>query len=96
VVKFVVPYQGELEMIIRFHELSLDDARLDELRPQIAEYWSQLWDCENSGGTTWDVLEEIGQQVTECLERGFPEEVFRALELTAKAEFLRRAGGDGS
>lgn len=83
-------------MLIHFRELSLDEARLREWRTRLVEYWSALWDCDDSGGTTWDVLEEIGQQVTGLLERGEPDDICRALELTARAECLRRVSGDGT
>jgi hypothetical protein len=80
-------------MSTHLRKLSPEEERVRVYRTRIVEYWKALWHCEDSGGTTWDVLEELSQQVTECLARGSPQDVLRALELTARAECLRSAGG---
>lgn len=37
---------------------------------RIVEFWSALRICGDPGATTWDVLDEIEQQVTQALANG--------------------------
>jgi hypothetical protein len=50
----------------------------------IAEWWGRLRFCDDPGGTTWEVLDALERQVTECLGRASPD-VDRAEQLTAEA-----------
>lgn len=80
-----------------FNELSPEEPQDRDARlASIVEYWTGIWECEDSGGTTWDVLEELERQVTDCLARHRAEGRRSYLEaaewLTAKAEFLRAGG----
>lgn len=65
--------------------LSPDDPH-DRLR-LITEWWNRLAVCGDSGGTTWEVLDELGTAVTDCLHHA-PPELERAESLTAKAILL--------
>jgi hypothetical protein len=57
---------------------------------QIARWWDQLRAGEDPGATTWEVLDPLERQVTDCLGRD-PPDLDRADRLTAKA-FLLVAG----
>ena len=67
--------------------------RLDKA---LAEFGNQIRVCEDPGGTSWDVLEPIEQEVTELLWRGKAEDIQFASRLTAKAEYLWRGGSLGN
>jgi hypothetical protein len=65
-----------------------DDPRTYEARlQQIVIFWNKLRTSGETGETTWEVLEPLEQQVTECLESD-PPDIRRAESLTAKAAFL--------
>ena len=66
---------------------------LDARRSRIVDYWNALSVCDDSGGTSWDVLDDIRTKVTELLSTGQPDDLTKAERLTGKAEFLRRGGG---
>ena len=57
------------------------------LTGHIVDWWNLLAICENSGATTWEVLDSIGLEVTDCLSCDPPDEG-RAWSLTAKANML--------
>ena len=67
-------------------------ANLDSRRRRLVDYWNAWSVCDDSGGTSWDVLDEIRMQVTEFLARGQPGDLRQAERQTAKAEFLRQSG----
>lgn len=50
----------------------------------IVDFWTQLAVCEDSGATTWEVLEDLERKVTDCLDRT-PPQLGRAESLTAEA-----------
>lgn len=80
-----------------FAELSLEETRFRAARvSHIRDYWRCVWDCVDSGGTTWDALVEFGRQVDECLElyreRGRVSFLEEAEWLTAQAEYFRARG----
>ncbi len=51
---------------------------------RIVDFWNEL-DCSGeSGATTWEVLEELRLEVTECLSRD-PPDIDLAESLTARA-----------
>lgn len=54
---------------------------------QIAEWWSELRVCGESGAATWEELDALEQEVTDCLARKLPD-VNRAESLTAYAMLL--------
>ena len=53
----------------------------------IADWWSELYVCGDSGATTWGVLDTISLEVTDCLSCDPPNES-KAASLTAKAQML--------
>ena len=57
---------------------------------EISEFWSQINFCEDSGATTWDVLERLQREATEALDQQ-PPDLKRADAATAEA-MLRIAG----
>jgi hypothetical protein len=59
----------------------------EERRSRIAEFWSRLRVCEDLGATSWEVLEPIELEVTDCLSRD-PPDIARAESHTAKAFLL--------
>jgi len=61
--------------------------RADDRFRQIADWWSQLRIGDDSGATTWEVLDALERQVTECLTRD-PPDVAKAESVTAKAALL--------
>lgn len=65
---------------------------LESRRSRISGFWSDLSFCDDSGGTTWDVLDGIRTEVMELLARGSPGDIRRAERLTAKAEFMIEGG----
>jgi hypothetical protein len=79
---------------VRFVELSPGKPHgLDAIRTQVIEYWIAVEQCDDPGGTTWDVLEDYKNRVTECLYRGIPEDIREASRLTAEFEWHRCGGG---
>lgn len=72
-------------------ERSLDDPnRVDSRQRMIAEWWSELRICGESGATTWEDLELLEREVTDCLALD-PPDVCHAESLTALA-MLRISG----
>lgn len=53
----------------------------------VVDWWNSLRDCGESGATTWEELEKLEQEVTECLARDEPD-IEQAESLTAKAILL--------
>ena len=77
-----------------FVELSPDDPQAtDARRQQLIEFWNELRTCGNSGATTWEVLESLERQVTECLDHD-PPDVGGAESLTARAALLMMGQSD--
>jgi len=64
-------------------ELQALDARLK----RIADFWNGLHTCGDPDATTWEVLESLENEVTECLYRS-PPNVGCAESLTAQAALL--------
>lgn len=58
---------------------------------QIADWWSQLRIGNDSGTTTWKVLDSLERQVMGCLTRD-PPDLPKAESLTAKAALLMIGG----
>jgi len=56
----------------------------------VSDWWSQLDVCGEPGATTWEVLETLRQQVTDCLSKD-PPDIDEAESLTAIAQ-LRMTG----
>lgn len=54
---------------------------------RIIAFWNELRVCDETGWTTWEVLELLEREVTECLNRD-PPDISYAEGLTAKAKFL--------
>jgi hypothetical protein len=59
----------------------------------IADWWSELRTGEDSGATTWEVLDLLERQVTECLMHD-PPDLSGAESITAKAALLLNGGFD--
>lgn len=60
---------------------------------RIADWWNQLRIGDDSGATTWEVLDSLERQVMECLIRD-PPDLPMADSLTAKAALLMIDGCD--
>jgi hypothetical protein len=54
---------------------------------RIIVFWNELSVADDTGATTREVLDEIGFQVTECLNQETPD-IPKAFSLTAKAFHL--------
>lgn len=75
-------------MCVLCAELSPDDPQATNARCQrVVEFWNELRTWGDSGATTWEVLESLERQVTECLDHA-PPEVGEAESLTALAALL--------
>ncbi len=75
-------------MCVLYAELSPDDPQAtDAHRQQLIEFWNELRTGGSSGATTWEVLESLERQVTECLDHD-PPEIGEAESLTAFAALL--------
>jgi hypothetical protein len=75
-------------MLRRFDGLSPKPDHPGRGRVQhIAEFWNRLRVCEEIGRTSWEELEPLEREVTECLSRE-PPDIDRADSLTAKAMLL--------
>jgi hypothetical protein len=74
-------------MTLRTDGLSPDSfARPDQASiDYFVDFWNDLRTTDDTGRTTWEVLEPLEREVTECLYRG---DVGRAESLTAKAMLL--------
>jgi hypothetical protein len=69
-------------------ELSSDDRQNIETRCQkIIDFWNELRTCGDPGATTWEVLEPLEQQTTECLGHD-PPDIAGAESATARAALL--------
>lgn len=75
-----------------FAEMPPEDSNLNTRKRRLVDYWNGLSVCDDSGGTSWDVLDDLRMQVTEFIDRGSPGDLRQAERLTAKAEFLRQSG----
>lgn len=69
--------------------LSEEDAL--EVRKWIVEYWNGIAQCDYLGGVLGELLREKEIRVTELLEAGNADDVYRASLLTAEVEALRRS-----
>jgi hypothetical protein len=65
------------------------DAELVSRKRRLVDYWNAQSVSDESGGTTWDVLESLRTQVTDLLASGTPNDILKADRLTAKAEWYR-------
>ncbi len=54
---------------------------------RVVDFWTAVYVGEDSGETTWGVLDEIQAEVTDCLSRE-PKDIARAEGLTAYAAML--------
>ena len=54
---------------------------------RIADWWSALRVSEDPGATTWEVLDGLEREVTDCLAVE-PQDICRAESLTARAILL--------
>ncbi len=69
-------------------ELSPDESWASNARWKwIVHFWNELRTCGNPGATTWEVLESLERQVTECLDHD-PPDIGEAESLTALAALL--------
>ena len=74
--------------------LSSDDPQSSVSRWRlITAWWSDLFDGGDPGATTWEVLEEIQQKVTDCRAQE-PPDLGRAESLTFKAFHLAARNGN--
>jgi len=68
--------------------LPSDDPEASAIRLRLlAEWWSALRTTGDAGATTWEVLEELEQKVTDCITID-PPDLGRAESLTAQAMHL--------
>ena len=65
----------------------LDDPDRLYLVPIIVDFWNRLRVCDETGKTSWEVLEPLEREVTECLSSS-PRDLGRAWSITAKAMLL--------
>ncbi len=69
-------------------KLSPDDPQTAEnRRQQLVEFWNELRIYGDPGATTWEVLEPLELQVTECLDHD-PPDIRGAESQTALAALL--------
>jgi hypothetical protein len=69
-------------------DLSPDDLNSEEVRIQrIVEWWSEFRVCGDPGAATWEELDGLEQEVTDCLAER-PPGLNRAESLTAYAMLL--------
>jgi hypothetical protein len=54
---------------------------------QLVEFWNQVRSCDEQGQTSWETLEMLEREVTECLAQQ-PPDIDRAQSVTAKAMLL--------
>lgn len=59
----------------------------------IVDFWNVLSCIDDSGGTTWDVLDNLRDQVTALLLVGTPDAISKANRLTSEAMYLLVGGG---
>jgi len=72
----------------RQHELSAAlSFQQEQLRQTVIDFWHKLELEGNAGETTWEVLDLIRDQVTECLMHS-PPDLAKAASLTAEAALL--------
>jgi hypothetical protein len=64
--------------------------KVDDKIREICDFWSRLHVCEETGATTWDVLERLERDATEALAKQ-PPDLKRADAATAEA-LLRITG----
>lgn len=57
----------------------------------VSDWWTSLRNSENPGAATWEVLDRIEQEVTDCLVGG---DVAKASSLTAEAMLLVTGSSD--
>lgn len=69
------------------------DSDDERIRP-IVEFWNQLRVCDATGRTSWEILEPLERQVTECFVRRRPRDIDRAASLTALAMILIAGQGE--
>ena len=69
-------------------DLSPDGKEALEVRlRQVVDWWNDLRLGDDPGATTWEVLENLEREVTQCLERR-PRDLNKAESLTAYAMLL--------
>lgn len=59
----------------------------EQLRQKVIDFWCNLEPDRDAGETTWEVLDPIRDQVTECLMHS-PPDLAKAASLTAEAALL--------
>jgi hypothetical protein len=74
--------------------LSSADPPVDSIRrQQVVDVWIELNMSGDAGATTWEVLDNLSNKVTECLHAE-PLLLSKAESLTAKALLLRNGATD--
>jgi len=68
-------------------ELSPDITVGEDRIQTIVHFWNGLRACDDSGATTWEVLDSLEKKVTECMYHD-PPDMQGAESLTAKAALL--------
>ena len=68
-------------------ELSPDEPNIEARCQQIVDFWNELRTCGDPGETTWEVLEPLERQATECLDDD-PPDIRGAESITAYAALL--------
>ncbi len=72
----------------RIDGLSTEEALALQRRiDRIVAFWNALRVGDDPGQTSWEELESLECEVTECLQRGTPADISRAESLTAQAKF---------
>lgn len=70
--------------------LSPNDADLEFRIRQLLEFWNKLRIFEEIGQASWEALDSLERDVTECIQRRTPRDISRAESLTALALILIR------
>ncbi len=69
-------------------DLSPDESSTVDIRIRlIVDWWNDLRVCDDSGATTWEELDGLEREVTDCLAKK-PPDVNRVEALTAYAMLL--------
>ncbi|BBO34203.1 hypothetical protein [Lacipirellula parvula] len=73
----------------RIDGLSTEEAlALQHRIDRIVAFWGWLRVGDDPGQTSWEELDSLEREVTECLQSGTPADISRAESLTAQASFL--------
>lgn len=68
----------------------LSDTEVLEVRSAIVGFWNVLRSCNDLSGTIRELLREMEIEVTDLLAAGSPSDVYRAWQITVRADYIRR------